>query len=333
MSLLLHKQVAEAVRYGVAVGKVRVLETRVLGAGTYERLVDAPTFAEQKRILSDTVYGKYLESANTADEVEASLGAALDGFYRFLDEANLPAAVARFFRVRYDFWNLRAALKARALGVATSEMLSGLGTVPPVAFDDLPDGLPPALAGLARALMPDTGEPWPEVAAIDAAVEQALFGELSRTARESRSAFLRSLAALNIDVANAKTAVLAKRRGLGAGEVASLLLDGGALATSRIEELYELSADELAEGLSAHKALRGISAKQLGDPALLDVAADNLVVRFLRRARHVSIGPEPVVAYVMAREAEVVSVRTLLIGKLAGLDQDALRARLREIYV
>jgi len=333
VSLLLHRQVADSVRYGVAVGKVRVLETRVLGAATYERLVDAATFAEQKRIISDTVYGTYLESSATADDVETGLDAALDDFYRFLDEANLPVAVTHFFRVRYDFWNLRAALKARALGVASTGMLSSLGTVPADAFGDPLDGLPPMLGEVARALVPASGEPWPEVATIDAVVEQALFAELSRTARESKSAFLRSLAALNIDVANAKTAILAKRRGMPAAELASLLLEGGALPRKRVEELLELPADELVEGLAGHKALAGISANQLADPGLLDVAVDNLVVRFLRRARHVPVGPEPVVAYVMAREAEVVSVRTLLVGKLAGLSQDALRARLRELYV
>jgi V/A-type H+-transporting ATPase subunit C len=53
----------------------------------------------------------------------------------------------------------------------------------------------------------------------------------------------------------------------------------------------------------------------------------------VRRVRVVPFGPEPVIAYVMAREAEVVAVRTLLIGRLAGLDRDALRRRLRDLTV
>ncbi|MCE5190546.1 MAG: V-type ATPase subunit, partial [Actinomycetia bacterium] len=95
-SVPLRRAVRDSVRYGFAIGKVRVLETRIFGAGTYERLVDAPTFAEQKRVLSDTVYGRYLEGATNADDVEVGLEAALDDFYRFLDESSLPEPVVRF---------------------------------------------------------------------------------------------------------------------------------------------------------------------------------------------------------------------------------------------
>jgi vacuolar-type H+-ATPase subunit C/Vma6 len=102
VSVPLLTAIRDAQRYGFAVGKVRVLQTRVFGPGTYERLLDAPTFSEQMRVLSDTIYGRYLEGASTADDVENGLERALDDFYRFLDDANLPGPVVRFFRVRYD---------------------------------------------------------------------------------------------------------------------------------------------------------------------------------------------------------------------------------------
>ena len=41
----------DALRYGFAVGKVRVLTTRVFGKATYERLIDAPDFAEQPKVI------------------------------------------------------------------------------------------------------------------------------------------------------------------------------------------------------------------------------------------------------------------------------------------
>jgi hypothetical protein len=41
----------DAVRHGFAVGAA-VLETRMLDRAAYERLLDAPTLAEQRRIVS-----------------------------------------------------------------------------------------------------------------------------------------------------------------------------------------------------------------------------------------------------------------------------------------
>jgi V/A-type H+-transporting ATPase subunit C len=331
-----------------------VLQTRVFGTGTYERLVDAPTFAEQRKILSDTVYGRYLEGAETADDVEAALSAALEGFYGFLDVAELPEPVVRFFRVRHDYANLRAVLKARALAVPEGEMLVGLGTVPPDVIAGPTDALPPLLrdvaerviratvpagdavtreeraaAGAAAALL----DPMSTVALIDEIVEAALFAELRRVARAARSAFLRGLATLLIDVANAKTVLRARRRGLPPVALGGILQAGGSFGVAWLEERYSSPLEDLARAIAVLPGLRGVIAEDLLDPAALDVSTDNLVVRYLRRARVAAIGPDPVIAYVFAREAEVVAVRTLLIGKLAGLTEAALRRRLRDRYV
>ena len=41
----------------------------------------------------------------------------------------------------------------------------------------------------------------------------------------------------------------------------------------------------------------------------------------------------PLAAYILAREAEIKSVRILLSGKLNHLSENAIRERLREMYV
>ncbi len=332
MSIPLYKTVHDAVFYGFAVGKVRVLETRIFGSGTYERLVDAPTFAEQKRILSDTVYGRYLEGATGADDVEVGLEAALDDFYRFLAEANLPEPVVRFFRVRYDYANLKAVLKARALDVPLDDMLVNLGIVPAEAFSGPVERLPGYLADVAATLLDEDGR-MADLDAIDAAVEHAAFGDLVETARASKSKALKELARLMVDVANARAAIRARRKERPGVDLADGLFKGGALRVSAIEKAYALPFPEFVDAIASMPALHGVDAELLADPSGLDVVLDNLISRFLRHARAVQFGPEPVIAYVMAREAEVTAVRTLLIGRLAGLDRDALRSRLRELYV
>lgn len=336
MRVPLIKAVSESIRYGFAVGKVRVLETRVFGDATYERLVDAPTFDEQRRILSDTAYGSFLEGVSTADDVEAGLEGALDEIYRFLVTASLPEPVVRFFRVRYDFANLRAVLKARLLGVSTEDLLVDLGTIDVDTITGPASGLPEHLRVLAEEFSVDTSDDdsvsiTPED--IDSAVERALFAEIRATAKASGSRFLRDLAELEIDVANAKTAIRARRRSMPLADLAGLLVKGGTLKVGAIEEAYTLPFDEFVETLARVPRLKGVPSEDLADPARLDVVTDNLGVRFLRSGRAVPVGPEPVIAYVLAREAEVRAVRTVLIGKLAGLSSDALRARLREVYV
>ena len=111
------------------------------------------------------------------------------------------------------------------------------------------------------------------------------------------------------------------------------MLEGGTMTVGQLEALFDASAGESAERLANLPLLSGIPAADLADVGRLDVLADNIVVGYLRHARLVPIGAEPVIAYVMGREAEARAVRTLLLGKLAGLPNETLRARLRDLYV
>jgi len=340
------KAVRDSVRYGYAVGRVRALETRVFRDAVYERLVDAPTFAEQRRILSDTAYGQHLEGVETADAVEHALEAALDEAYTLVEALGLPEAIVRFFRVRHDYANLRARLKAEVLGTSVDEDLSPLGTVPPAVIAQPVERLPEHLRRVAeeartaiatveeRAERQGGGASAQErLDAIDRVVEQEAFEELASLARAARSEFLREYVALSVDLANVKRVLRARRRGMPLAEVEPTLLAGGRIPRAALAEAYALPLEELAERLASHRALRGVAAEDLLALDRLDVATDALAVRMMRAGRAVPLGAEPVVAYVLAREAEVRQLRVLLIGKLAGLGPDDLRKRLRKVYV
>ena len=160
-----------------------------------------------------------------------------------------------------------------------------------------------------------------------------MFEELAAAARQSRSAFLTGLVSLEIDIANIRTFMRARFAGVPAVEALARMLDGGAIRTAELGKLYVLAPAEVATRLAALPALRGISPADLADVSRLDVLADNVLVAYLRKARMVPIGPEPVIAYVMGREAEVAAVRTLLIGRLSGLSTEVLRRRTRDLYV
>jgi len=317
----------DALRYGFAVGKVQVLETRMLDRAAYERLLDAPTFAEQRRLLSETSYGRFLESAQTAEDVESGLAQALDSFYGFIDEAALPPEVVTFFRTRYDFANLKAALKARLLGAPLDGLLVTHGTVPADAFTgDLTD-LPVPLGALATDLAEEH-----ETAVIDARTDGAMFDELVRLARKAKSSFLVRIAQLMIDMGNVKITVRGAYAGLPADRISELLAPGGTIPAKELSGLCDVNLYELGNTLKRFDACVHLGATDLSDPEQLDVAVDAVLINALRTGRRGPTGPEPVIAYVFARENEVTTLRVLLLGRLTGIPNDTLRARLRASY-
>jgi len=325
--------IADPKRYGFAVGRVRVLETRLLGRTTLERLLDARDFDLQRRILADTVYAGYLESAGTPDDVERGLDASLVDLYEdFLAHANLPGPIVAYFRTRHDFENLRARLKSEALGIPMDGLLTPLGSVSPEVFegtaDRLPSGVREAEARIRARLVDDDDRLPPE--AVEAAVDREMFAALTEIAKQSRSRFVEELVSLGADLGNVRAFVRSRIRGVPVAVVEPTLVPGGTISPSTFVTLYRLPVTEGMGRVAALPPLRQIDPGVLADPARLDVALDALVAREVRTHRVTSIGPDPVVGYVLARRAEVTALKTIIIGTFSRVPVERLRDRIRE---
>ena len=59
---------------------------------------------------------------------------------------------------------------------------------------------------------------------------------------------------------------------------------------------------------------------------------DDAVTDYIREGHMVSFGLESVAGYLYARQAEATAIRTILSGRLAGLEADTIRQRLRRTY-
>ncbi|MDY0087706.1 MAG: V-type ATPase subunit [Coriobacteriia bacterium] len=326
--------IADPLRYGFAVGRVRALESGLLTATTYERLMDARDFDLQRRVLADTVYGPYLEDVQNPDDIEGALNDSFVDLYEdFLEHANLPEPMVSYFRTRHDFENLKAKLKAEALHIPAEPLMTPLGSVPVEAFsgpsERLPSSVRAAEARIRAALADEDGNLPAD--AVEAAVDREMFAHLSKIAAASRSEFVQHLAALEADAGNTRAFVRCRTRGVPVAVLETALVPGGAIAPSKFVELYRLSFAEGVAQLATLAPLRGIDPEALADPARLDVAIDALVAREARNRRLTSIGPDPVVSYVLSRRAELTALRTIIIGTFAHVPVERLRERVRDV--
>lgn len=324
----LRSPIRDDIRYGFAVGRIRVLEARLLSRSAFERLIDAPDFAEQRRVLSETAFGRYLEGATTAEDVERALDASLGDLYEeFVESSDLPEGVVRFFRLPHDYQNIRAALKARALD-APEPTPSALGAAAPAAPAERASGGYDDATGLV-ADDEDTSAGLDE---IESAVDRGLFAQIEDAARRSGVRFLRDLVRLRIDLANIRVLLRANRRRIGGPAVALALVPGGSPRLVRLAaDVARLSVEDLADAIVATRAVADLTEHDLLDLEHYDLVASTIDARRMAEARRIPNGPEPVVAYVLAREAEVAALRIVLIGRLAGVDREIVRERLRGV--
>ena len=170
----------------------------------------------------------------------------------------------------------------------------------------------------------------------DLVLDRACFQEMESLARACGSAFLQGYVRLSVDAANLRAAVRAARMGKGSEFLNQILLPGGnvserALAGARPEEL----AERFRSGPLAQAAALGAARTQPDSGPLTEFErlCDNAVTGYLASASRVPFGEETVIGYLYAREAEITAVRIIMAGRMAGLDGETIRSRLRATYV
>ena len=217
-------------------------ETKMLSAERMERMIDAPTNDEAAKILEECGYGDL--SGLSAKEAGAALFDEVEGM---VPEAQL----VQLFRLKYDYHNAKALIKAQAMGVECGAILSQRGTVAPqkllTAFleEDYRD-IPPVLAQAmvsAAAILARTANPQ----AADFELDRAYFAQmLALSDGLSDGGFARGYVQLQIDSANLRAAVRTRRMAKDADFLKTALIPGGTIGTDRV-----LAAFDSAEALTA----------------------------------------------------------------------------------
>lgn len=318
--------------------RVRAMENRLLTRERMERMIDARTDEEAVKVLGECGYDEI--PTLTANGLDRVLTRARDGVYQDLRSAVPDKHLIDVFQMKYDYHNIKTLIKAEAMGVDAGLYLSSGGRYAPPTLteefrrDDLRECSDAfrAAAKAAKETLAASGDPQQA----DFILDKAYFREMTVAAKESGSAFLEGYVALLADTANLRSVVRAARMGKNGDFLAQALVPGG-----HVEEhtLREAKPNELTRifrgGPLADAAALGVGLTTAGEGSFtaFERACDDAVGGYLRQAKRIPFGDQPVVGYLYAREAELTAIRTILSGRMAGLDADTIRERLREPYV
>ena len=317
--------------------RIHAMENRLLNTERMERMIEARELSEAAKVLTECRYGDMGQV--TPGAVEEMLSKAQADLYHDLSTAVGNRALLDVFRCRPDYHNAKVLVKAEALGVNQDALLMGGGRYAPQKLaedygrEDLRGCSDIFRRGVARAreTLGATGDPQLS----DFILDRAYFEELTALARQADSKFLEGYVALSIDVANLRSCVRAARLNKGGEFLQQVLVPGGTvplrtLALAKGEELGNV----FRSGPLAHAAALGAAVSAPGSGALTEFEreCDDAVMDYLSAARRVAFGEQPIVGYLYARQAEMTAIRTILSGRMAGLDGDTIRQRLRRTY-
>ena len=318
--------------------RVRAMETRLVTRERMERMLDARTDEEAVKILTECGYEELPALTNAGlDDLLSKARAAL---YRELSTAAPDRRVVELFQMKYDYHNAKVLVKAAAIGADADRLLMEGGRWSPArlrdAFqrDSLGDFSEPFRQAVLRARETLNAGNDPQRA--DFVLDRAYFQEMADTAKAVGSPFLQGYVRLLIDAANLRSAVRAARIGKGPDFLRQVLLPGGnvdvsVLSSGRGADLAAVfRAGPLGEAAAAGAALTSPGS---GELTAFERMCDDAVMHYLEGARLIPFGEQAVIGYLYARESEFTAIRTILSGRMAGLDSDTIRERLREAYV
>ncbi|HCO62820.1 MAG TPA: V-type ATP synthase subunit C [Clostridiales bacterium] len=317
--------------------RVRAMERGLLNRERLERMLDAPTDEEAAKVITECGYPELSEL--TAQAVEQALAQRQRETMEDLGSAVPDPRALDLFKLRVDYHNAKVLVKGEALGQHRDSLLQWGGRYQPEELADrfrreelrgCSDLLRQGIAQ-AREILGATGDPQQA----DFALDRCYFEELSALAAATGSAFLKGYAALLIDAANLRSAVRAARLGKGGEFLSQVLAPGGnvsvsALSAARGDELGNLFRMGDLKQAAAEGAAR--SAAGSGPLTEFERLCDDAITRYLQGGRMVSFGIEPIAGYLHARQAEGTAIRTILSGRMAGLDRETIRQRLRMSY-
>ena len=275
---------------------LRAREPQLLYAARAQRMLDAPGFEEAAKLLTDCGYADMAQMK--ADEIEQTLAERRNAVLGEMASLAPDKSIVTAFRVKYDYHNVKAILKAAAMDSDPGRLLTAAGRVPvekllsayqESRYVELPSVLGKAMEE-ARTVLARTANP--QMA--DLILDQACYEEMKAAAKEAECPFLEGYVQLLIDSTNLKSAVRTLRMHKDADFLQSVLLSGGTVSDSRIAAAgdREALAGLFQNSKLAEAAALGADAAAGGRMTAFEKACDNAVTDYLKDAKLIGFGPE-----------------------------------------
>ncbi|MBT9176333.1 MAG: V-type sodium ATPase subunit C [Firmicutes bacterium] len=328
-------------RYAYAVGRIRVLETRLLDMSKLGRMVEAKSADEALRILGETEYADLVSRAAGPQDYAAVTAGEITRVYSLMKKLLPDEALVDLFLIKYDIHNMKVALKAQFQGQNFEHLFIDAGLVPAklmpyVCQQEKLQGVPPeyyAFASAAALAYEESKDP----KVIDLVLDRMQYSHTAAMAEKHGYAFLARFLASQADLANIRSLVRTKRLGRGRDYLAGNLLPGGTVPQAVLLEALteEWTAIIARFSSSPYQAVveQGINALlESRGLTMLEKLSDGFLAELSRSVRFQAFGPEPVLNYILAKENEVRNIRIVMLGKLNGVPNEEIRERLREGY-
>lgn len=329
-------------QYAYSVSRIRAIERKLLDKGKLDRMVEAKSPEEALKVLQEADYGNPSSDTLNIYDYENLLGDEYKKVYLLLKEIAPDPEVFDLFLLTNDYHNIKVILKAEFSGQDDSKLLTESGSIPTEKLKSMIKernlaNIPSVMKSSIEECI-ETYNKTLDPQVIDIILDKANFKHMKETALKSGNAFIINLVTLFIDLANIKVFLRVKKLNKSFDFLQKVLLSGGSINQKVFIDNLDTPLDSFVDAMRFNSLgafiQEGIeSFKITGNLTKFEKLSDNYIMAYVKRAKYVSLGIEPLVGYLMAKEMEIKNAKIVMVGKINNISNEVIRERLREAYV
>lgn len=324
------------------VTRTRVLEKKLLSRAQIDRMVDAKDIDEVFKILSETEYSNGVASISRPEEYDNVLSNELQRVYKLMREISKDKVIVDLLTLKYDYHNLKVFVKEMALNQDLSSLYIPIGTVD---FNklkaDYQAGNYKFIEKKFKEAIDIVNKDYEETKdpqRIDLILDKLYFSHLYEMAKNTDVELFIEYVEDLIDFTNLKTLIRLKKQGKDPKFVEDVLLPNGKIDKKDIVSSLNDSIDVIISKFKNYRISAGLkkgleSYQETNRLSDLEKNMDDYLMSLNKPSKNVVFGPEPLFSYLIAKETEIKVLRIIMVSKLNNLSPEAIRERLRDLYV
>ena len=319
-------------QYTYAVARIRALEASLFSASTIEQLMVCKDETMCLRFLQEKGWG----GTDTVLNADAILSREREKIWENIRGMHVDMSVFSVLSYPNWFHNLKAAVKSVYTGSKNAHVfyegtpISKVDLIRIIKDRDykaLPQNMEKAAEEAMEALL-HSGDGQ----LCDIIIDKACMEAILEAGRNAKDDVIRDYAESTVAVTNIKIAVRASKTGKSLEFMKRAMAPCGSLNIEKLMMAALGGMDSIIDYLSGNGY--GEAAEALKDSlSAFERWCDNRIIQTMKPQKMNPFSVGPLLAYIIARENEIKTVRIILTCKQNGLPEDAIRERIREMYV
>lgn len=320
-------------KYTYAVARIRALEVSLLTNALIEQLLACKSAEQALQFLVEKGWGDLTAGTLDADEV---LNKEEEKMWQTIREVAPDMHVFDVLSLPKLYHNLKAAIKEVCTEVENKNIFYDDCEIPGEEMFALVqnkefDKLPGNMSATAREAF-DTLLHTRDGQLCDLIIDHATLEAMLEAGKKSGEKIIEEYAQTAVAIADIKIAVRSQKTGKNAEFMKKAMVNCSEINVDQLTQAALAGAEEIAQYLEGTSYREGADALRIS-PSAFERWCDNKMTDSMRSQKYESFSVGPLLAYLLARQNEIKTVRIILTGKQNEFPDEAIRERIREMYV